>query len=95
MNDRTNNDRQLDRDEATMARLLRLAGPRSPIPRDVEQRVYENVRREWLASSQPPDGARVYARVHREWTRRGRVVRLRRWALPLAAAATICSRRRR
>ena len=89
MNDTTNNDRQPDRDEATMARLLRLAGPRSPVPRDVEQRVYENVRREWLASSQPPDGARVYARVHREWTRRGRVVRLRRWALPTAAAATL------
>ena len=89
MNDRTNNDTQFDRDEATMARLLRLAGPRSPVPGDVEQRVYESVRREWLASTQAPDSARVYARVHREWTRRGRVEKLRRWALPLAAAATL------
>ena len=89
MNDSMSTDRKFDRDEATMARLLRLAGPRTPVPEDVEQRVYENVRREWLAGSQAPDATRVYERVHREWARRGRVVRLRRWGLPVAVAAIL------
>ena len=67
MSDKTDQGYAEDRDEETMERLLRLAGPRARIPGDVEARVYERVHREWRAASQPPDGARVYQLVRREW----------------------------
>lgn len=34
----------------SIASLVRLAGPRPPIPRDVQARVHENVKREWRKS---------------------------------------------
>ena len=89
MNDKTSQDYSTDRDEATMERLLRLAGPRAPIPEEIAARVYDNVHREWRAGSQPPDGARVYQFVRREWEKDSTRRRHRRWALPVALAASI------
>ncbi len=89
MSDKTNQGYSEDRDDETMERLLRLAGPRARIPADIEARVYERVHREWLASSQPPDGARVYQFVRREWKKGTTRRRARRWALPVALAASV------
>ena len=89
MNDKTNPGSAADRDDATMERLLRLAGPRTPVPEDIAARVYERVHREWQASSQPPDGTRVYRHVRREWLKGAARQRLRRWARPVALAASV------
>ena len=89
MSDKTSQGNKTDRDDATMERLLRLAGPRARIPEDVAARVYANVHREWRASSQPPDGARVYQFVRREWKKDTTRRRYRRWALPVALAASV------
>ena len=89
MNENTSQGYSKDRDDATMERLLRLAGPRARIPGDIEARVYERVRREWQASSQQPDGARVYQFVRREWEKDKTRRRYRRWALPVALAASL------
>lgn len=90
MNEKTGQGTNFDRDEATMARLLRLAGPRPAIAEDIEQRVYERVRDEWQANSQAPDNRRVYRRVHKEWLKRGaRGRRAHRWITPAAVAATV------
>ena len=89
MNDKTNPGSAADRDEATMERLLRLAGPRTPVPGDIAARVYERVHREWQASSRPPDDTRVYRHVRREWRKGAARQRFRRWALPVALAASV------
>lgn len=89
MSDTTSQGNSTDRDDETMERLLRLAGPRAPIPEDIEARVYERVQREWRASSQPPDGARVYRRVRREWRKDATRRQIRRWVLPVALAASV------
>jgi len=89
MNDKTNPGSAADRDDATMERLLRLAGPRTPVPEDIAARVYERVHREWQASSQPPDDTRVYRHVRREWRKGAARQRFRRWALPVALAASV------
>jgi len=89
MNDKTNPGSAADRDDATMERLLRLAGPRTPVPGDIAARVYERVHREWQASSKPPDGARVYRHARREWQKGAVRQRFRRWALPVALAASV------
>jgi ferric-dicitrate binding protein FerR (iron transport regulator) len=89
MNDKTSQGYPEDRDDATMERLLRLAGPRARIPADIEARVYERVRREWQTASQPPDGARVYRHVRREWQTDTTRRRYRRWAVPVALAASV------
>lgn len=89
MNENTSQGYSKDRDDETMERLLRLAGPRAGIPGDIEARVYERVRREWQASSQPPDGARVYQFVRREWEKDKTRRQYRRWALPVALAASL------
>ena len=89
MSEKTNQAQPADRDDATMERLLRLAGPREPIPDDIEARVYDRVHREWLASSQPPDGARVYQHVRRQWRKDAARRRYRRWVLPAALAASV------
>jgi len=88
MNENESQGNTSGRDDATMQRLLHLAGPRSPVPEDIEARVYERVLREWQASSQKPDDARVYKTVRREWARGAARQRLRRWAFPAALAAT-------
>jgi len=87
MNDETKQSKDFDRDDETMARLLRLAGPRSPIAKDVESRVYDRVQDEWRACSEQPDGARVYTQVHRRWEKSKPRTRTQRWAMPLAVAA--------
>jgi len=89
MNEKTDQVGETGRDEETLTRLLQLAGPRAPVPPDAEARVYERVRSEWLASSQQPDSARVYDRVHRTWERRTAAQNARRWAMPLALAASV------
>ena len=89
MNENTSQGNSKDRDDETMARLLRLAGPRAPIPGDIEARVYERVHREWQAAAQPPDGARVYTHVRRAWEKDTTRRRYRRWALPVALAASV------
>lgn len=89
MNDETRQGKDFDRDDETMARLLRLAGPRAPIPEDIESRVYDRVQHEWRAGSRQPEGARVYARVHRDWEKSKPRRGMRRWAMPLAAAAAV------
>lgn len=89
MNEKTSQGESYDRDDETMQRLLRLAGPRAPVPGDIEERVYERVRREWEVSSRQPESGRVYSKVHREWQRRNSRRRFRRWAYPAALAATL------
>lgn len=77
-----------DRDEKTVARLMRLAGESEAIPSDIESRVYEKVIAEWESSSAQLDSARVYANVRREWNRTPARSRIRRWGLPMALAAS-------
>jgi ferric-dicitrate binding protein FerR (iron transport regulator) len=89
MNDKTSQGNSTDRDDETMQRLLRLAGPRAAIPDEIEARVYDRVRREWQASSKPPESARVYKHVRREWEKGAARRRYRRWALPVALAASV------
>ena len=89
MNDKTSQGNSTDRDDETMERLLRLAGPRAAIPDEIEARVYDRVHQEWRASSKPPDGARVYQFVRREWEKDTTRRRYRRWALPVTIAASV------
>ena len=89
MSDKTNQRSLSERDDETMQRLLRLAGPRAPIPEQIAARVYANVHREWQASSRSPDGERVYRHVRREWRKDATRRRYRRWALPVALAASL------
>ena len=89
MNENTSQGYSQDRDDETMQRLLRLAGPRAEIPGDVEARVYERVHREWQAASQSPDGSRVYRFVRREWEKDTMRRRYRRLAWPVALAASV------
>ncbi len=84
----TKEDQELQRDEEAMARLLRAAGPRAEVPQDVESRVYANVMKEWQASTQSPDGARVYDIVHQSWKRDAARAIAKRWMLPIALAAS-------
>ena len=77
-----------DREEQAMARMLRLAGPRDPIPQDVEARVYNVTEQAWRQSVVEARSARVYDSVRREWTRSGWRSRFRRWLMPLALAAS-------
>lgn len=69
-----------------LARLLKLAGPRAKIPRDLEQRTYECVRREWQASTRQPSGMKIYKKVRRAWKRDARLDTLMRWVLPMGGA---------
>ncbi len=78
-----------ERDDQALARLLQLAGRSEPIDENIERRVYEAVRKEWVASSRPPDDSRVYQNVRREWKRSSTRARVGRWALPLAMAAAV------
>ena len=78
-----------ERDEQAIARLLRLAGTSEQIPTDIESRVYDRVRTEWEASTTPPNSQRVYAKVRREWNKTPSRSRVRRWAIPVALAASI------
>ena len=88
MDEKTNQGHIPDRDDDTMAKLLRLAGPQSPIPDDIEARVYERVSKEWRASSESPESARVYSHVRRQWAKNTGRNGYRRWILPTALAAS-------
>lgn len=86
----TSNDRgATDRDERATARLVNLAGPRPPIPDDIEKRVYQRVREEWQAASTVPDGEKTYRNVKRAWRKNARRERRFQWAVPVALAASI------
>jgi len=64
-----------NRDDATLATLLHLAGPAAPISPDIEQRVYNRVRDEWRRSArQAPARTRQSAL---------------RWMVPFAMAASV------
>lgn len=89
MKDDTRQDEHGDRDELTLARLMRLAGPRAPVPEDVESRVYRRVQQEWRTQTEQPQGDRVYAQVRREWSKRSPRRGIGRWALPAAIAASV------
>jgi ferric-dicitrate binding protein FerR (iron transport regulator) len=89
MSDKTQNDTRRTRDDETMARLFRLAGESQSIPSDIEARVYDNVHREWAASTARPDGERVYRKVRREWSRTTSRSMTRRWFVPMALAASV------
>ena len=78
-----------DRNEAAMARLMRLAGPRAPIPQDVEARVYNRVLSEWQQGNAAPRSARVYENVRREWWKGSALALFHRWAMPVALAASV------
>lgn len=88
MTEQTRQDSDPERDEKAMARLLRAAGPRAEIPKDVESRVYARVSKEWRASTETPDGARVYDVVHETWKRDAVRATAERWILPVALAAS-------
>lgn len=88
MSDLTKNDDDLARDEEAMARLLRVAGPRAEVPKDAESRVYARVLKEWRASTETPDGARVYNLAHQSWKRNAARSTAKRWILPVAVAAS-------
>lgn len=88
MKENDRNNMNVDRDEETMARLLRLAGSRPDVPEDVESRVYDRVLSEWQESTGAPDEARVYQFVRREWESQARFGAVKRWAVPIAMAAS-------
>ena len=88
MKERTDSGAMPGRDEQAMARLMRLAGPRNPIPKDVEIRVYNVVSATWQRSAADARTGRVYDNVQREWAQHGWRNRARRWMMPLAIAAT-------
>lgn len=88
MSERDNDNEDFERDERTVARLLEIAGPGQRIPDGVEARVYDRVHAEWKKNTRRPDTARVYTNVRREWEKGPLGLRRRRWALPLALAAS-------
>ena len=71
-----------------MADLLRLAGPRKPVPTEVERRVYARVKQEWARQAKP-DTDKVYQSVRASWSKAAvRPRRIRQWAIPVALAAS-------
>ena len=85
----TGNDGNISRDEETMSRLLRLAGPRATVSSEVEARVYAKVRAEWERNTAAAPADRVYRNVRREWSRESVRSAFMRWVLPVALAASI------
>jgi ferric-dicitrate binding protein FerR (iron transport regulator) len=88
MSERKDQTEQSDRDDETMARLMRLAGPRDPVPGDVETRVYNVVAAAWKQAAADTRSERVYENVQREWVQNSWRDRIRQWMIPLALAAT-------
>jgi ferric-dicitrate binding protein FerR (iron transport regulator) len=88
MNMKSDESEMTARDEDALASLLRLAGPRSDVPEDVQARVYQSVRRAWEDSRPGDSEVRVYSSVRREWRRSART-RRRSWLVPLAMAASV------
>ncbi|HNP37187.1 MAG TPA: FecR domain-containing protein, partial [Woeseiaceae bacterium] len=89
MNDQNEMSTDKERDDETMARLLRLAGNRAEIPADIEARVYDRVAEEWRKSTKEPDSSRVYTNVRREWQKTPHAARRSRWLAPMALAASV------
>lgn len=91
MSDTRDEDKLSERDESALASLLRLAGPRAPVPDETEARVYERVRRAWEEANPERSEDRVYATVRREWRRDGSRLRTgtRQRLLSLALVAAV------
>lgn len=87
----TNDDDKIEKtadDDASFAKLLKLAGERPEIPLSVESRVYHQVQKEWQSATVKPNGDKVYEKVHKSWRRdvfRGTMLR---WMVPAGIAAT-------
>ena len=88
MKENDRNTVNVDRDEETMARLLRLAGSRPDVPEEIESRVYDRVLSGCQETTGAPDEARVYQFVRREWEKEARFGAVKRWAVPVAMAAS-------
>lgn len=88
MTNTNNEDNDLQRDEAAMARLLRVAGPRAEVPKNAEARVYERVLEQWQASTAAHDDTHVYDKVQRAWKRKIALSAAGRWVVPFALAAS-------
>ena len=88
MSKQSDSEEQAPQDEETMAKLLKIAGPRAAIPSSVESRVYGRVLAEWQSSTQEPDSDRVYDRVLRTWQTSNAWSLGVRWILPMGVAAS-------
>ena len=88
MSEHTNKQDALDADEATTAKLLKLAGQRPEVPQDAERRVYARVHAEWQKATSLPEGQQLYKRVQNEWRDELAQRRRQRWYMPLALAAS-------
>lgn len=77
-----------DKDNESLARLIRLAGERPEIPLSLESRVYHRVQQEWRAATTEPNGENVYKEVHKTWRRGSLRATLLRWTLSLGVAAS-------
>lgn len=88
MSKQSDSEEQAPQDEETMAKLLKIAGPRAAIPSSVESRVYESVLAEWQSSTREPESGRVYDRVLRTWQTSNAWSPWRRWILPMGVAAS-------
>lgn len=88
MSEQADKDTENPQAEATLAKLLQLAGPRADIPPEADARVYERVLQEWQSTTGQPDPARVYDSVLRTWQQKIAWSRRRRWILPIGVAAS-------
>lgn len=75
-------------DDASLEKLLKLAGERPEIPLSIESRVYNRVQQEWRNSSVQTTGDKAYDEVHKSWRRSARRKNLLRWLVPVGVAAT-------
>ncbi len=75
-------------DDASLGKLLRLAGERPDIPLSIESRVYNRVQQEWRDSSAQATGDQAYDEVHKSWRRSARRKNLLRWLVPAGVAMT-------
>jgi ferric-dicitrate binding protein FerR (iron transport regulator) len=76
-------------EEEVLAKLLNIAGPRAAIPPNIEARVYSRVLQEWTTSVTKPDESQAYGGVLSAWKKQKAWSRGRRWAVPLALAASL------
>jgi ferric-dicitrate binding protein FerR (iron transport regulator) len=88
MNEQSSDKDRLQDDEKLTAQLMRMAGPRAEIPRDVESRVYDRVLDEWTADNQRSSKSGIYQDVEKSWRRGQLRARLFRWVTPILVAAS-------
>lgn len=76
-----------ERDDATLAKLMQLAGERPEVSINVESRVYSRVHEEWRRSTSSSDDGKAYAKVRQAWRWQGLRRNLLLWAVPVAISA--------